>query len=77
MTDRNRDPHPDSMPADNHDVRIDVTQGTAGANSDVENIDGGTGGATAGDETPLEPTGVPDGVAGTGGVTKNQDDTAQ
>lgn len=77
MSDRNRDSHPDSMPSGNHDVRVDVTQGTAGANNDIENIEGGTGGATSGEETPLEPAGVPDGVAGTGGVTKNQDDTAQ
>ncbi len=78
MTNHDRDPHPDSMPSDNHDRRDDLTQGTSGSNSDLENVvEGGSGGVSNTGETPLEPTGVPDGNAGTGGVTKNQDDTAQ
>lgn len=71
MTDNPRDPHPDSAPADNHDVRSDLTQAVESRNNDIEQVTGDT------DETPLEPTGAPDGVAGTGGVVKNQDDSAQ
>lgn len=78
MTTNDRDPHPDSMPGANHDSRDDLTQGTSGRNSDLENVvEGGSGGVSSTGQTPLEPTGVPDGNAGTGGVTKNQDDTAQ
>lgn len=77
MTDREREAHPDSAPGADNDVRVDLTQGTSGTNHDVENIDGGTGGTSSDTETPLEPSGVADGVGGTGGVTKNQDDTAQ
>jgi hypothetical protein len=71
MTDTPRDPHPDSSPASNNDIRTDIEQAVDGRNDDIEQVTGEKA------ETPLEPTGVPDGVAGTGGVVKNQDDTAQ
>lgn len=63
-----RDPHPDSLPGDNHDVHNDLERGISGRNPDIENVHDVT------DEAP--PEGVDGGVGGTGGVTKNQDDTA-
>ncbi|TKD50087.1 hypothetical protein [Sphingomonas baiyangensis] len=71
MSDTGRDPHPDSMPGDNHDGRSDIEQAVSGTNRDITNVTEADG------ETPLEPTGVADGVGGTGGVTRNQDDNAQ
>ncbi|NIJ25103.1 hypothetical protein [Sphingomonas japonica] len=64
------DPHPDSLPAADHDDRSDIERAVEGENRDIENVQGG-------DTSPLEPSGVPDGVGGTGGVTKNQDRDAQ
>jgi len=65
MTDTDRDPHPDSLPGDNHDVHSDLERGIASRNPDIENVQ-----ETA-DETP--PEGADGGVGGIGGVTKNQD----
>ena len=70
MTDA-RDPHPDSTGNDS-DTRSDIEQAVESRADDVERA-----GSSSGATSPLEPTGMPDGVAGTGGVTKNQDDTAQ
>ncbi|MEG3180007.1 hypothetical protein [Sphingomonas sp. LT1P40] len=67
-----RDPHPDSLPQDNHDTHIDVEQATSGTNRDITNVEEPESGITS--ETP---DGVDGAVGGTGGVTKNQDDTAQ
>lgn len=72
MTDP-RDPHPDSDPNGNHDTRSDLEQAVSSRADDVER--GAAGDPD--DETPLEPTGVHDGVSGTGGVVKNQDLTQQ
>ena len=65
-----RDPHPDSAPDADNDRRSDIEQAVQARADDVERHGFDT-------DSPLEPTGVPDGVAGTGGVTKNQDDDAQ
>lgn len=72
MTDP-RTPHPDSDPAVDHDTRSDLEQAVASRSDDVERGAAGD----PGDESPLEPSGVHDGVGGTGGVTKNQDLTQQ
>lgn len=66
MTDRTRDPHPDSPPESDHDRRSDLERAVDDTNRDIENVP---------DDTP--PEGVDGAVGGTGGVTKNQDDTAQ
>ncbi len=69
MTDR--DPHPDSLPQDNHDSHSDIEQATTGTNRDIENVvETDTGSASD----------TPDGVGGengAGGVVHNQDDLAQ
>ena len=71
MGDTNRDPHPDSAPEADNDRRSDLEQEVSGGGEDVEGV------PDDGKPTPLEPTGVHDGNSGTGGVTKNQDYTAQ
>lgn len=72
MTDP-RSPHPDSDPAVDHDTRSDLEQAVASRADDVER---GAAGDPDGD-SPLEPSGTYNGVAGTGGVVKNQDETQQ
>lgn len=67
MGDIARDPDLDHKP----DHRSDLEQVTGARSGAAEAADGG------GTTSPLEPTGAPDGVAGTGGETKNQDKTAQ
>lgn len=66
MTDRTPDPHPDSLPEADHDHRSDLERAVNDTNRDIENVQ---------DDTP--PEGVEGAVGGTGGVVKNQDDTAQ
>lgn len=73
MTDRNRDPHPDSVPQADYDRRSDLEQATTGTNRDIENVEEAEG---DGDTDPGA-EGVDGAVGGTGGVVKNQDDTAQ
>ena len=75
MTDRDRDPHPDSPPANDDDGREDER-------SDIEQIVEARKDAVERGEGGREPdsftsAGLPDGVGGTGGITKNQDDDAQ
>ncbi|AQR72498.1 hypothetical protein [Sphingomonas sp. LM7] len=53
------------------DPRSDLEQAVE---SRADEADGAGGGA---DSSPLEPTGVPDGVAGTAGEVKNQDRAQQ
>ena len=68
------DPHPDSLPgpgAPDEDQRSDIEQAVM-ARSDA--VDRGEGGR---EPDSFTATGVPDGVGGTGGITKNQDDDAQ
>ena len=70
MGDINRDPELDrSKP----DPRSDLERVVGGDSEEAEAQDGGS----AAKPTPLEPTGVADGVGGTGGDVKNQDRTAQ
>jgi len=72
MTDRERDPHPDSPPEADHDRRSDLEQATTGTNRDIENVE-----EAEGADTPDAPEGADGAVGGNGGMTKNQDDTAQ
>ena len=72
MSDRERSPHPDSAPENDTDRRSDIEQAVDARTDDVERLD-----STVGTTSPLEPTGQPDGVGGTGGVTKNQERDAQ
>lgn len=64
MTDRDR-------AIEDHDPRSDLEQAVQ---SRSDEADAAKGGATT---SPLEPTGVHDGVSGTGGEVKNQDRTQQ
>ena len=70
MSDRNRD-NPDAPIADLPEVDSDVRSDIERAVEENLSSDGSN------ESSPLEPTSAPDGVGGTGGVTKNQDDTAQ
>ena len=71
MTDR--DPQTDSLPkADNEvdeDARSDIEQVVEARKDAVERGEGGR------EPEAFTAPGLPDGVGGTGGVTKNQDDT--
>jgi len=71
MSNHDRDPHPDSRPGHDDDERSDIEQ-VVDARSDA--VDRGEGGKEP--DTFTAP-GLPDGVGGTGGVTKNQDQDAQ
>jgi hypothetical protein len=63
MSDRDRDPHPDSLPEVDSDVRSDIERA-------VEEATDGELETPAADETPPEPTGA-------GGMTKDQGLTPQ
>jgi hypothetical protein len=67
MTDR--DPHPDSPPEADNDNRSDIEQIVDARKDAVERGEGGR------EPDAFTSSGIPDGVGGTGGVTKNQDDT--
>ena len=71
MTDR--DPYPDSPPKAENDTdedgRSDLEQVVEARKDAVERGEGGR------EPDSLTAPGLPDGVGGTGGVTKNQDDT--
>jgi len=70
-----RDPHPDSLPDEtpgaDRDPRSDLEQVVEARKDAVERGEGGR------EPDSFTSAGVPDGVGGTGGVTKNQDDDAQ
>jgi len=68
MTDRNQDPHPDGLPDDDNDERSDIEQVVEARKDAVERGEGGA------EPDSFTSTGIPDGVGGTGGVTKNQED---
>lgn len=68
MGDTNRDPELDR---EVEDSRSDLEQVTEARTDAVEAGEGGDA------ESPLEPTGMPDGIGGTAGETKNQDKAAQ
>jgi hypothetical protein len=53
------------------DPRSDLQQMVDARTDALARGEGGDG------ESPLEPTGMPDGIGGTAGITKNQDDDAQ
>ena len=66
MTDR--DPHPDSLPENDNDERSDIEQIVEARKDAVERGEGGE------EPDSFTSAGAPDGVGGTGGVTRNQDD---
>lgn len=61
MTDTNRDPHPDSPPADDHDRRSDLEQATSSTGRDIENV------VEAERNADADPAGADGAVGGTGG----------
>ena len=67
-----RSQNPDSLPGTDNDPRSDIEQAVQSRSDDVERA-----GTQVDKTSALEPTGIPDGVAGTGGVTKNQEDLQQ
>lgn len=69
MTDR--DLHPDSPPESDKDRRSDIEQVVDARRDAVERSEGGD------EPDAFTSPGAPDGVGGTGGMTKNQDDDAQ
>lgn len=69
MTDR--DPHPDSLPENDNDARSDIEQAVEARKDAVERGEGGR------EPDSFTSPGMEDGVGGTGGVVKNQDDDAQ
>lgn len=66
-----RDPHPDSPPKADHDRRSDLEQVVEARSDAVERGEGGP------EPDTLTAPGAADGVGGTGGQVKNQDDDAQ
>lgn len=68
MGDTNRDPELDRA---GKDPRSDIEQAVESRADDAEAAEGG------GPDSPLEPTGVADGVSGTAGEVKNQDQNQQ
>ncbi|MGK6355836.1 hypothetical protein ACMGDH_11520 [Sphingomonas sp. DT-207] len=68
MGDINRDPELDRA---DKDPRPDIEQAIQSRSDEADAVEGGD------DTSPLEPTGVPDGVSGTAGEVKNQDRTQQ
>jgi len=63
-----RDPHPDSLPENDNDERSDIEQIVEARQDAVARGEGGE------EPDSFTSAGLPDGVGGTGGVTKNQDD---
>lgn len=65
------DPHPDSLPENDNDDRSDIEQAVEARKDAVERGEGGR------EPDSFTSPGMEDGVGGTGGVVKNQDDDAQ
>jgi len=64
--------HPDSLPPEvEQDERSDIEQAVEARSDAVARGEGGR------EPDSFTSSGIPDGVGGTGGVTKNQDDDAQ
>ncbi|URW76261.1 hypothetical protein M9980_03270 [Sphingomonas donggukensis] len=61
---------PDRRQSNPDDDRSDIEQAVDARRDALERGEGGNG------DGPLEPTGIPDGIGGTAGVTKNQGDDA-
>lgn len=79
MGDDRSDPHPDSLPEDDTDSAVDSPPGSQDddARTDIEQAVAARSDAVARGEGGDEPetftdAGLPDGVGGTGGETKNQ-----
>uniref|UniRef100_UPI0035CA9E4A hypothetical protein n=1 Tax=uncultured Sphingomonas sp. TaxID=158754 RepID=UPI0035CA9E4A len=66
-----RDLHPDSLPENDTDPRSDIEQAVEARKDAVERGEGGR------EPDSFTAPGEFDGVGGTGGVVKNQDDDAQ
>ena len=72
MTDPNAGTNPETPPEDRDaDTRSDIEQAVESRSDAVERGEGGD------EPKKFTDTGMPDGVGGTGGVTKNQDGDAQ
>ena len=83
MTDDRSDPNPDSLPEDvdsnpdsppdaqDDDARSDIEQAVAARSDALARGEGGD------EPETFTGAGMPDGVGGTGGVAKNQEDDAQ
>lgn len=72
MTDPHAGTNPETLPQDrDDDTRSDIEQAVESRSDAVERGEGGDEPETFTD------SGLPDGVGGTGGVTKNQNDDAQ
>ena len=69
MTDR--DPHPDSLPDNDNEKRTDIERIVEAREDAAERGEGGD------EPDSFTSAGLPDGVGGTGGITKNQGDDAQ
>jgi hypothetical protein len=65
------DRHPDSLPENDTDARSDIEQAVEARKDAVERGEGGR------EPDAFTSPGMEDGVGGTGGVVKNQDDDAQ
>ncbi|MGK6320048.1 hypothetical protein [Sphingomonas sp. DT-204] len=70
MSDRERDPHPDSPPESGHDERSDIEQAVESRSDELRR-------RGADSDSPLEPTVSPDSAGGAGGEVKNQGDAGQ
>ena len=72
MSDTHSGTNPETLPEDrDEDTRSDIEQAVESRSDAVERGEGGDEPVTFTD------TGLPDGVGGTGGVVKNQDNDAQ
>lgn len=65
------DPRPDSLPENDNDTHSDIEQAVEARKDAVERGEGGR------EPDAFIAPGMEDGVGGTGGVVKNQDDDAQ
>ncbi len=65
------DPHPGNPPEADEDERSDIEQAVEARSDAVKRGEGGR------EPDTFTSPGLPDGVGGTGGVTRNQDEDAQ
>ncbi|MBD8679614.1 hypothetical protein [Sphingomonas sp. CFBP 13720] len=72
MSDRDRSPHPDSVPDADTDRRSDIEQAVDAVNGDVERA--GTDAGATSPTDPVEPAGS---AGGSGGVVRNQEGDGQ
>ncbi len=75
MTATTPDSHPDSLPAGPaEDIERDDAAGDSGRESVEDTPESSAAFPPTHDGSPLDPPGIEDGVAGTGGVNKSQED---